>query len=109
MEEIKYLGLSGLETLINEINDEFAKIKHSHSASDITGILSDEVIPQSAKNVETYSALSNFPAIGRSNVLYINEHENKSYRWDDDNIKYYVIGSDYEDIDIINCGDSTSV
>lgn len=106
MEEIKYLGLSGLETLINEINDEFAKLKHSHSASDITGILLDKAIPQSAKNVETYNTLIDFPSVGRPNVLYVCKLENKTYRWDDDNVKYYVVGSDYADIDVINCGDS---
>ena len=104
MTETKFLDTTGLETLINEINKEFAKIKHNHLASDITGVLSDDNIPDSAKNVETYNTFASFPSVGRQNVLYISKQENKSYRWDDDNVKYYVVGSDYEDIEIINGG-----
>lgn len=45
-----------------------------------------------------------FPTIGKEGSIYIDTQTNKSYRWDDTNIKYYCIGSDYEDIQIINCG-----
>jgi len=49
-----------------------------------------------------------FPVIGDTSKLYIDLTANKMYRWDNDNIKYFVIGSDYEDIAIINGGDSIS-
>lgn len=43
-----------------------------------------------------------FPATGNENSVYIDTSTNKSYRWDDATLKYYVTGSDYNDIEIIN-------
>lgn len=45
-----------------------------------------------------------FPTIGSETNIYIATDENKTYRWNDADMKYYCIGSDYNDIQIINCG-----
>lgn len=45
-----------------------------------------------------------FPSIGAQDVLYIATDENKVYRWDDTELKYFVVGTNYEDIKIINGG-----
>lgn len=45
-----------------------------------------------------------FPITGSANTIYIDTTSNKTYRWDDVNLKYYVIGSDYNDIKTINGG-----
>lgn len=44
------------------------------------------------------------PNRGKSSVIYIVADENASYRWDEDNNKYFCIGRDYEEIKIIICG-----
>ena len=43
-----------------------------------------------------------FPLTGDSNVLYVATQENKTYRWDEDQLKYYCIGSDYNEIEYID-------
>lgn len=45
-----------------------------------------------------------FPSIGAQDVLYVATDENKVYRWDDTELKYFVVGTNYEDIKIINGG-----
>jgi hypothetical protein len=49
-----------------------------------------------------------FPNIGESNKLYIATNENKTYRWDEESTSYKVVGSDYNDIELIDCGSSTT-
>lgn len=51
--------------------------------------------------VATYGQL---PAVGSESCLYAVKNLNKTYRWDDADNKYYCIGSDYNDIKIINGG-----
>lgn len=48
--------------------------------------------------------INDFPPVGNELCLYIAKDENKLYRWDDTAIKYYCVGSDYNDIKIINGG-----
>lgn len=48
--------------------------------------------------------INDFPPVGNELCLYIAKNENKLYRWDDTTIKYYCVGSDYNDIKIINGG-----
>ena len=48
----------------------------------------------------------NFPSTGDESVIYIDKTANKTYRWDDNSLKYYVIGSDYNDIELIDAGDA---
>lgn len=43
-----------------------------------------------------------FPTIGSESTIYIDTTQNKTYRWDDATLKYYIIGSDYNDIEVIN-------
>lgn len=45
-----------------------------------------------------------FPNIGDANVLYGDTTENKLYRYDPDDGKYYCVGSDYNDIIAIDGG-----
>lgn len=52
--------------------------------------------------IERQSRLD-FPAIGESGVIYIDKTANITYRFDTDAKVYYVVGSDYNDIKIINC------
>lgn len=54
--------------------------------------------------VITASAMTSFPKIGNVLCIYIDKETNRSYRWDDENTKYYCIGSNQQDITIINGG-----
>lgn len=45
-----------------------------------------------------------FPNIGDVNVLYGDTTENKLYRYDPEDRKYYCVGSDYNDIIAIDGG-----
>ena len=56
--------------------------------------------------IEIYNSIDELPTTGKENILYICEVENKIYRWDDTNIKYYCVGSNYDEIKEIYCGGS---
>jgi len=47
---------------------------------------------------------ASLPAVGSESCIYVVKNLNKSYRWDDTTNSYYCIGSDYNDISIINGG-----
>lgn len=66
-----------------------------------------DLIEKSKDTVLEYASSLQFPAVGKERTIYVDQENNKIFRWDDDNIKYYCIGSDYENIKIINCGDAT--
>lgn len=66
-----------------------------------------QITSQPAEHITSANTYLNFPAIGKSNVLYIDTQANKCYRWDDIGLKYFVVGSDYNDIKVINGGNSS--
>lgn len=68
----------------------------------------EDLIEKSNNTVLEYASSLQFPAVGKSETLYIDKQNNMIYRWDDDNIKYYCVGNDYENINIINCGNATT-
>lgn len=45
-----------------------------------------------------------FPNIGSEKNIYIETSTNRTYRWSDTDLKYYCVGSDYSEIDIISGG-----
>ena len=42
-----------------------------------------------------------FPSIGKENMIYVARDENKTYRFNEDSLTYYCIGSDYNEIEVI--------
>lgn len=72
-------------------------------------IYDDDWILLNAKpsSVFTANSIYDFPAIGDDTKIYISTLANKSYRWDNADLKYYCVGSDYNDINTINGGSST--
>ena len=42
-----------------------------------------------------------FPSIGKENMIYVAKDENKTYRFDEESLTYYCIGSDYNEIEVI--------
>lgn len=68
-----------------------------------TGRLFKGNIEISSKNIiQQFSSLYAFPTPGDESIIYLDKSTNKTYRWDDNNTRYYCIGSDYEDIKIID-------
>lgn len=55
---------------------------------------------------ETYNSIYEFPNIGDTGVFYVDKSANKTYRWDADNLKYFCVGSDYEQVNCINGGNA---
>lgn len=46
-----------------------------------------------------------FPTVGNPHTLYIDTTRNTIYRWDENDLKYYIIVDSYENIDVIDgCG-----
>lgn len=62
-----------------------------------------KLLSENAKEliVEKESFLQ-FPTVGNEGSIYIDTTENKAYRFSESELKYYVIGSDYNDVKIIN-------
>lgn len=54
--------------------------------------------------VVSKDTIYSFPTTGNEKNIYIATKTNETYRWDDENTKYYCIGSDYNNIEVINCG-----
>lgn len=102
--EYKYIDREGLKRLIENSIKSFSSKNHTHVPSDITEL--DDIL-NSFITKQQYEGIINFPNIGKPEYIYIDTLTNKTYRWDDVNLKYYCIGSDYNDIELILCGDST--
>lgn len=84
--EIKYINLENLRLYDNELK-EYLKRN-----------ISECIVKE--------DSYLNFPTIGDDSKFYIDISTNKLYRWDDVDLKYFVIGSDYEDIKTIDgCSD----
>lgn len=54
------------------------------------------------RRVNRYADLSLFPAVGEHNAIYIDENKNCTYIWNVDKLAYICVGSDYNNIEIIN-------
>lgn len=54
-----------------------------------------------AETVVQEDSFLKFPVVGKKDAVYIDTTTNKSYRFDEEKLKYYVIGTDYEDIKVI--------
>ena len=73
---------------------------HEHVNLDIL----NQITEARSSYIIEYGTYDEFPTDGTFGVLYLDKSTNKSYRWDSDEMKYYVVGSDYEDIVVIDGG-----
>ena len=71
-----------------------------------SGTMEEFLAMISHEPVRCVDRIADLPAIGDASVLYICQEVNKTYRWDDDEIRYRIVGSDYNEIDVINGGES---
>lgn len=44
-----------------------------------------------------------FPIVGEAGTIYVSTTDEESYVWDDENVKYVPIGTNYKKIEVINC------
>lgn len=65
-----------------------------------TKYINDKISQSNDCVLEFESSLS-FPTIGKTNTIYIDKQNDKSYRWDNDDLKYYSL-NDYDNIEIID-------
>lgn len=68
--------------------------------SEILKYIQDQ-IEQARDTVLEYPSSLQFPTIGKKNTIYIDVSSDKTYRWDDNNLKYYPL-NDYENIELID-------
>ena len=80
------------------------KIENNEGSVPSSAVVSklNDKLNETAQMIQTYDTLSSFPTTGKENVLYIETETNKAYRWDDENIRFYCVGSDYNEINIID-------
>lgn len=65
-----------------------------------------ELISSKSKNVVEKQNYLVFPPVGEPNLIYIDTENNSVYRWDGNEMKYFCIGKNYENIDVISGGSS---
>lgn len=53
---------------------------------------------------EVYKNHFEFPSVGDPYKIYIATEENAVYRYDENQLFYFCVGRDYEQIDVINGG-----
>ena len=63
-----------------------------------------QITSQPATVVYISETYLEFPSVGDSHQIYIDIGNNAIYRWDDTAIKYFCIGRDYNEIQLINGG-----
>lgn len=61
----------------------------------------EDLIIKSKDTVLEYASSLQFPTTGKTNTIYLDKSMNKSYRWDNDDLKYYPL-NDYENIEVID-------
>ena len=82
----KYLNYHGLTTYDSELKEYIKK----------------EIGAAFAEHIVQKDSFLDFPVLGQDSAVYIDKTAGKIYRWDSSGLKYYVVGSDYDQIKIIN-------
>ncbi len=81
--------------------DELIEKKYPGVLQDIEERLKEV---EKKSHIEQYDSLSEFPTIGDVFTVYVDKEKNKIYRWNSEDNYYYCIGSDYEQIKVVNGG-----
>ena len=82
----KLIDYDGLRVYHNEILKLFEKAQQEESTPEL----------------HFASSYLDFPAVGEDNHLYIDTSENKIYRYKSSVLHYVIVGSDYNEIEIID-------
>jgi hypothetical protein len=71
-----------------------------------TGTEAEWIESLNTSPLRRFNSKYEFPNIGATAYLYIDLRENKLYRWDSNFKKYYCVGSNYNDITVIDGGNA---
>lgn len=96
-----------MDELIGVLNAEAQLTGNISNEFQLTGQISNAIVTQFVSDcILEFNTYLVFPNIGVTHTIYVDLNANKLYRWDENNLTYYIVGSDYNDIDIINGGTS---
>lgn len=56
--------------------------------------------------IKKFAKKADFPSLGNPYCLYVDTGENVSYLWNEANLRYIAIASDWHDIKVINGGEA---
>ena len=87
--------------LINALSDKQSKLTAGDGIVIENGIIhvTDNILES---HVVTETSYFDFPAIGDSNTIYVDNSTGRSYKWESDELRYICIGTDYNAIDLID-------
>jgi hypothetical protein len=82
------------------------RIEVKTGEKDANGVTPTQIVELDLDNLTplVFNSRFEFPSVGDVRHLYIATDENKIYRYDAIQIIYKCIGSDYNDINVIDCG-----
>lgn len=66
-----------------------------------TGVQLDDALATYRFGIVEVNTKYDLPVVGNLNMLYITKEEHEIYRWDDDKVQYFCVGTDYRNIDVI--------
>lgn len=99
-----------IQSITKVVNGEWGKITGNildqpdlKDALNTIDVRLDTLESKSTSSVLTFPNFLFFPNIGQDDILYLDDENNMSYRWDAVDSKYYKI-NDYEEIIEINGG-----
>lgn len=96
---------------LNHINDT-SSFDPTEMQNDIKNIKQDladlETKVNQAHGSLTVKSRGELPSIGSADIVYIVEDENAVYRWDTTNLKYFSVGRDYNEIEVIYGGSANN-
>ena len=97
--------------VLHHINDA-GSFDPTEMQNDINNIKKDiadlETKVNQAHGSVTVKSSEELPAVGSADIVYIIEDENAIYRWDATNSKYFSVGRDYNEIEVIYGGSATA-
>jgi len=96
---------------LNHINDtgSFDPTEMQNDIKNIKQDLADlETKVSQAHGSLTVKSRGELPNIGSADIVYIVEDENAVYRWDTTNLKYFSVGRDYNEIEVIYGGSANN-
>ncbi len=93
--------------VLHHINDA-SSFDPTEMQNDINNIKKDiadlETKVNQAHGSVTVKSYEELPEVGSADIVYIIEDENAIYRWDATNSKYFSVGRDYNEIEVIYGG-----
>jgi len=96
-----------LSSFVTEIIEkDYNNLNHKPTINGVEVVGQKTSLDLNISEIFSATSIYGFPNIGSINNIYVDTTNNKAYRWDNRNLKYYIVGSDYNDIKIINGGDA---